>query len=1144
MNSQTKKNLDFVKNALIEVAKYDYAQGIAEFDQRTICPKNAQADMGAVSTMLSEHRFRITKDPDFRKAAEFLNDHIQELDEWDAMLAKELHRQFLRSKNISPEMNANFEQTKNDAWVTWTRAREANDFSLYADSIDRVITVEKQRVSLWETPTVADGKDLSHYERMLDEHERGMTCKTLDKLFEEAKKRLLPLLDRIINSPRSVRTDFLYRSVSDEQQQKMTKRLLELTGFNLQNGAFTPASQSFMSRLGPRDVRVTASYNSRNFLSGFYSILHEAGHALFEQLQPSENHAHFIADVKTIGQHESVSRFYENTIGRSRSFIHLIYPDVCEFFPQVMADVTEDEFYEAVNFVTPSLIRKEADELTAVIHSIIRYEIEKELIDGHLSARELPALWNEKHETYLGVSPQDDCEGVLQDVHWSLEFGYFPADALGSFYNAMFSRKMREDFDVNAVIESGDFRPITKWMKENVYQYADRLSPAEWIQKITGRALTADDFLTYLETKYTALYGLSDADTGNIEFTGYVRRMARIQVLSSPQLYNIDTTKAYSALLHENYKSIGELAAENRAVISNMIDPILSSKDALPEDLIENIRKLNENLMDAYQRENIDLPVMALLSDRLKQDAILKRDEKYLIQQLDEEIIACYALVVQTMRITIAPEICEEVRERGLKAYEQLMSYLSTERFLSLDEDCKEIIMINSRYGNVLYETMIPQSKDIRQQRISGYELSLQLADDPHYRDALPSYDWRYHRYRCHDYMSHMDEYGNAAGCDAEDLATILEHGKLLESMWRSDPTYFEGFDNFRRIHCSLLRNLFHTGQLSRQEYCSKLLSIYDNRNPKAYDEDDIFENITVPAEYILALKGEDLTEQEREKVREIYQSSIGYIFHMKKTGKFYELLENYAPLIFSFIEVPGGVTFETLCIQLLAAFHPPTYIHSTMVAMISRCLAAHIIRECPELFVGICGCPSEAEVPHYAARIIDYTYHAALCHDFGKLIIIDTVYVYGRKILDFEFNIIKQHPEMGASMMEQYASTRDYADVARGHHKFCDNTRGYPQYFDTEKSPVKTIIDIVACADSMDAATDTVGRSYNKGKTFDEFAGEVKDGAGTRYAIYFPALFEMPEVKRDLEYLLTEGRQKVYHQTYQLLRSVNDGSE
>lgn len=297
------------------------------------------------------------------------------------------------------------------------------------------------------------------------------------------------------------------RKVTRPQQEEMTRYLLGLLGFDAQRGAWTTSEHPFTEILGKNDIRVTTHFYEDQFASSMYSIIHECGHALFEQLQPKENFTHYLNN-KTMGQHESVSRFYENRIGRSESFVHLIYPKAKEIFPQVLSDVTERELYEALNLVQPSLIRTEADEFTYTFHIIIRYELEKAIIDDRISLENLPQLWNDKYASYLSVRPGNDREGVLQDMHWTSGFGYFTAYALGNLYNAMYYNRMAEELDIDHLVAAGRIGEINDWMQSHVFAQADRLDPQEWLKQMTGKTLSPDAFLDYLEQKYTAIYQL------------------------------------------------------------------------------------------------------------------------------------------------------------------------------------------------------------------------------------------------------------------------------------------------------------------------------------------------------------------------------------------------------------------------------------------------------------------------------------------------------------------------------------------------------------------------------------------------------------------------------------------------------------
>ena len=503
-NTVLEEKLQYVKQILTTAEQYDHAVNILSYDQETICPPDAMEQQGEVLAFLSNLSYKLIKEPEFIEAAEYLYEHRNELEELDRVMAEQLHRNYLQSKNVTPELQHEFMLTFNRAFVNWSKAREAGDYSLFAPSLKEVADTNRRMIEL----RGADAAGKTAYDSLLDDYERGMTSDVLDEVFGACKERLIPLLEKITKSPKKIRTDFLSRRVEDEQQAKLVKWLLTQMGFNFNRGAFTTSEHPFTAGMGRFDTRITTHYYPTKFMSSMYSTIHEGGHALFDQNQPQENHDHFIIGGKTLGMHESVSRFYENRIGRSEAFVHFVYPKVCEVFPQVMADVSEREFYEAVNAVSPSLIRTEADEFTYTFHIIIRYEIEKALFAGEITVEEIPALWNRKYQEYLGVCPASDREGALQDVHWTSGFGYFPTYAIGNFYNAMYYNRLKEEVDVNAAIREGNFEPLNNWMIGHVFDRADRLSPKEWIKDITGREFTPVDFLDYLEAKYSELYGL------------------------------------------------------------------------------------------------------------------------------------------------------------------------------------------------------------------------------------------------------------------------------------------------------------------------------------------------------------------------------------------------------------------------------------------------------------------------------------------------------------------------------------------------------------------------------------------------------------------------------------------------------------
>lgn len=1137
------ETLEKVKKVLEEYDIYEYAYSIIDFDRQTVCPDKGMTESGETCARLEEVIFNIKKDPSFIEDINYLYENRNELGEFDRAAIERLRLEFVRRKNITPEMAADSERIKNAAWIAWNEARAADDFRIFEKPLEKLVENEKARVMLWDTADDPQTAKLSAYERMLDEHEDGMRQSDIDALFEPAAQRISELIRHIKESPVMIRRDFLSRRVTGDQQRQMTVYLLSLLGFDFSRGTYTTSEHPFMNRVGRDDIRVTTHFYDDNFISGMYSIIHECGHALFEQLQPRENQdAHL--DVKTMGQHESVSRMYENIIGRSKDFIGLIYPKVCEIFPQVMYDVTAEDLYEAVNIAEPSLIRTEADELTYTLHIVIRYEIEKRLIDGDLKVSEIPALWKKLYKDYLGIEPSGDFDGALQDVHWTSDFGYFPAYALGNFYGAMYYNRMCGEIDVPGLIRAGDFTAINKWMSDNVFVRADRLTPREWIKDITGRDLTADDFLDYLDKKYSEVYMLAKQTDENARFEGYVRSMARVRLLSAPLLDNLGSAEDYGRLLIENFMDIRGIAGDNRDVMREFFEPILDSDDELPDEMIEAIREMNAGLQDAFKASQLDVPMVSLFSDRLKKDAIKKGDEAYLIKQLDSEIENCYFMINISTRIFGYPQVADHFREKGIKAFNEIIGYLEKDRFEKLDEECREIVIINSRYGQLLYEDMSKVPEERNEWRLKVLRRSEEVSNDPWYRERVPEMDWNRQKYKIHEYFSMMGVDDNAIGLTRKQLEETATHADALMKMYEQDPDIVLKYtypEYIQKIHAINHHNL---GEISDTEFIERIEKLHESADPMDYTDKGIDKNVSMPIEMLLAYAKTDYGERGKDHIRNLYRSVISYAFHMPKMGLLGSLLGDYAVILDNYIEVPGSLTFEEMGMQSFAAFHPPTYVHSNMVAHISSCLAENLIRRRPDLFVGICGCDSEAEVTAAAQRIADFVYHAALCHDFGKLCIMDTIFIYGRKLLDHEFETIKYHPLIGYNMLKKHESTAEYADIALGHHIWYDGTRGYPDEFDIRNSLYKTVIDIVECADCMDAATDTVGRSYTSGKTLEEFTAEVRAAAGTRYAPYIADLIEEEAVADDLSYLLSEGRKEIYRKTYMLLKSVQEKTE
>lgn len=502
MNEQTRIHLTNLQNKLKEISRYSHCARLMSFDRETIAPKDALENENETLDFLYAKIFEIKKTKEYEESIVYLHDHIDELEPLDQRLITLLYRNYEDNINVTPELDARRNTLFNKAYVDWLKAKSESNYSLFSSDLKDIIEITKEFIDL------RPAKKEIIYDNLIGGYEEGMTTEKLDKFFNSLKERIVPLLRKIQNSKTKIRTDFLTRPVSIEKQAKFSEYLLNVIGFDFNKGMLSTTEHPFTSDIGYNDVRVTTHYYENLFLSNVYSVIHEGGHAIFGQCETQDKYDHFIDQSMTMAMHESVSRFYENRIGRSREFIHLIYPKFKELFADEFSDVSEEELYNGVNVVEASLIRTEADELTYSLHVIVRYEMEKALSEGRITVDEAPAMWNKLYEEYLGVKPNNDSEGILQDVHWASGFGYFPTYALGNAYNAMYILEMQKDFDVFKAVENGEMHKINSWMKEHVFKNASVLDPNDWIKSICDKELDPTPYLDYLEEKYSKIYKL------------------------------------------------------------------------------------------------------------------------------------------------------------------------------------------------------------------------------------------------------------------------------------------------------------------------------------------------------------------------------------------------------------------------------------------------------------------------------------------------------------------------------------------------------------------------------------------------------------------------------------------------------------
>jgi len=500
MNNQEKLKRLF--EILTEVEAYGRAVGKMSFDMECCAPEEGLEQAGEDMAILGKHIHELTHSEEYQQLVCELNADGEGLAPLEKKLVERLFESYEKTKNQTAEFSYEMDMAFNKAYGAWLKAKKNNDFAAFSESLGDVVTYTRKAIDL------RDRKYESYYKACLDDNEKGSDEAQMDAFFAALKERIVPLVKRIQESGKTLREDFLTRPCAISQQEAFSRYLLELQGLRKTALVLMTTEHPFTTNFGPKDVRVTTHYFEENFISNIFSTLHEGGHALFMQYEPEEFHKNHVDNGMSNAMHETVSRFYENIIGRSEAFIHAVYEKLQQLSGDTFSDVTERELYEAVNIARPSLIRIEADELTYCLHIMVRYELEKAMMNGDITIDQVPEMWNRKYKEYLGVDVPSDSEGCLQDVHWTMPMGYFPSYALGNAYGAQILRRMQKDIDVFGQVEKGDLSGVLAWLKEHVFSCASVLTPDEWIRRITGEGLNVKYYLDYLEEKYNDIYGL------------------------------------------------------------------------------------------------------------------------------------------------------------------------------------------------------------------------------------------------------------------------------------------------------------------------------------------------------------------------------------------------------------------------------------------------------------------------------------------------------------------------------------------------------------------------------------------------------------------------------------------------------------
>ncbi|UCC33167.1 MAG: carboxypeptidase M32 [Candidatus Bathyarchaeota archaeon] len=501
-------------NKLMEKAKaipiLESTESIIHWDMETKMPPKGIKLRSEQLAMLSRIEHKTITDSEIGALIERIENH-KDYDTLDQIQKRNLYlmrKRYNEETKLPEELVVETARQQAITVDTWKKAKASKDFPMFKPELEKLINLKKKAADILmkvkHTATL--------YDALIDIYEPKMTAEAITRIFNELKKGLVSVIEKCQAAKKQPDASILQRNVPINIQRRISNSLARFIEYDVESekagGRIDETEHPFTTGYYD-DVRITTHYYEKKFASSLFSVLHEGGHAIYDQILNPKWIYQPVGESCSLGFHESQSRFVENIVGRSREFWVYYLPKLKELTGNIFSDVDVDTIVFAVNQVKPSKIRIEADEVTYSLHVIIRFEIERDLMADKIEIAELPEVWNQKYEDYLGVDIQNDSEGVMQDTHWaSGYYGYFPTYALGNIYSGQILAQIRKDIpNWKKQITKGNFHNIKQWLTKNVYRHANLYDPADLIEKIAGEHINARHFLEYLNEKYSRLYG-------------------------------------------------------------------------------------------------------------------------------------------------------------------------------------------------------------------------------------------------------------------------------------------------------------------------------------------------------------------------------------------------------------------------------------------------------------------------------------------------------------------------------------------------------------------------------------------------------------------------------------------------------------
>lgn len=490
------------------IATLGSVEGTLEWDERTYMPKEGAPHRAEQRALLAGLRH------EWSTALE-IGGMLTELEQSEygghklspeAVNIREWRHDYDRLVKLPKELVEELTRTATHAQDAWIKARASRQFNLFRPWLEKTITLKRREANYL-------GYDDEPYDALLDAFEPGAKTREIAVVLSQLRDHLVPILKAIAGSSLKPDVSIVHREFPPAAQEAFARQVAAAIGYNFDCGRLDVTAHPFCIGLGPSDTRITTRYDEHFLNPALFGVIHEAGHGVYNQSLPREHWGTPAGDPVSLGIHESQSRLWENMVGRSRAFWEHWYPQAQKAFP-ALKGVKLDDFYFAVNEVKPSFIRVEADEVTYNLHILLRFELERAILNGDLTAADVPEAWNKKFHDYFSLKVPDDATGCLQDIHWSSGYiGYFPTYSLGNLNAAQFFDQARADLgDLEEMFRRGEFQPLRQWLTDKIHSQGRRYRPEHLIEVVTGKPLEATAMVNYLKRKFGELYQVHFAD--------------------------------------------------------------------------------------------------------------------------------------------------------------------------------------------------------------------------------------------------------------------------------------------------------------------------------------------------------------------------------------------------------------------------------------------------------------------------------------------------------------------------------------------------------------------------------------------------------------------------------------------------------